>query len=80
MRTKMKKLICVRETKVRGRLRTSCVWHGAYVSPPRRGCCQVSPRHRVPGLAGIQPRTGSLTHSPGYTASWISAGITLLLA
>lgn len=33
MRTKMKKLICVRKIKVRGSLRTSCVLHGAHVSP-----------------------------------------------
>lgn len=53
MRTKMKKLICVRETKVKGRLRTPCVSHGAHVSPCRRGCCQVSPGHMVLGLADI---------------------------
>lgn len=32
MRTKMKKLICVRKANVRGSLRTSCVLHGLHMS------------------------------------------------
>lgn len=78
MRTKMKKLICVRKTKVRGSLRTSQVLHGPCAYPLHVRLLPSEPWTHGPGAGRYPPRMGSLVHSPGHTASGVRAGFPTL--